>query len=104
MPFIEKSKRDLVDKDVRLAEDPGDLCYYFYKKFIKEWKLTRRWTTAHSLYKKELLELPCLDVLTGTKWTNRDIITALHLAWQVFFSKKVMIYEDEKEKENGSVE
>lgn len=103
MPFIEKSKRELVDKDVRFAEAPGDLCYYFYKQFVVAWKEERRWTTAHTLYKDKLILLPCLEELKGTKWTNKDIITALHLAWQVFFTKKVMKYEDEKETENGDI-
>lgn len=104
MPFITKDKRALVDKDVRLAEQPGELTYYFYRQFMNEWAKEKRWTTAHNLYKKFLVQTDPLFVLKGTKWTNHDVITALHLAWQVFFSMHVLEYEVQKEVENGEIE
>ena len=103
MPFITKDKRELVDKDVRFAEVPGDLTYYFYRKFINEWAKEKRWTTAHNIYKKYLIQIDHLYELKGTKWSTHDTITALHLAWQVFFNFHVMPYEVEKEAENGEI-
>ncbi len=103
MPFITKEKRLLVDKDVRFAEVPGDLTYYFYRQFMNEWAKEKRWSTAHTLYKKYLVQTDHLQALKQTKWSNHDVITALHLAWQVFFSMHVMEYEVEKEAENGEI-
>lgn len=104
MPFITPEKRKLVDSDVRLAEDKGDLCYYFYKKMIEAWKAERRWTTAHNLYKDMVLNLDHLIILKETKYTRADQITALHLAWQVFFALHVCDYENEKQFENGDID
>ena len=103
MPFVKPEIRASVDKDVRLTEAPGDLCYYFYKNLVTEWKDNPRWTTAHELYKDYIVNTDHFIELQGTKYTQRDMITALHLAWQVFFIKYVMPYEDIKEKENGTI-
>jgi hypothetical protein len=104
MPFITPDKRELVDKDVRLAEAPGDLCYYFYKKLLNEWAKEKRWTTAHNLYKQLVLNIDHLAELSDTNYTQGDKVTALHLAWQVFFSFHVLPYEGDMREKNGEVQ
>jgi len=90
MPFITQDRRELIDNG-ELANDefqPGDHCYEFYKPMVEKWKTNPRWTTAHSIYARVM----------------RSSDPARHLAWQVFFHKWVLPYEDLKEKENGPIE
>lgn len=104
MPFIKKEQRVLVDKDVRMAEVPGDITYILYTAMLAKWREERRWTTAHKIYKACVLDLWwAQELLKDTKFNKTDVVAALHLAWQVFFIKEVMPYELEKEAENGSL-
>lgn len=100
MPFITPEKRALIDKDIKSADEPGDLCYYFYKQLVEAWKQERRWTTAHNLYKKLVFEAIFPE---GTRFERADWMTALNLAWQVFFVLHVMAYEEEKMEANGDI-
>ena len=104
MPFITPDRREMINRDVRLGDQAGDLCYYFYMKFMTEWKESRRWTTAHNLYKRLVVNTDHFIEIKDTKYTIQDKITALHLAWQVFFVKEVMVYEEEKIEENGDIQ
>lgn len=90
MPFVTPDHRINPDHSI-----PGDLCYIHYKRMVEAWKAERRWTTAHKIYRK-LLEHK-RDTPLG------DDIAAHDLAWQVFFIKHVMVYEAEKEVENGTI-
>lgn len=104
MPFTKAESRQLCDKDVRLAESKGDLCYLIYKEFIAAWKKERRWTTAHELYKTKVVDTLWLyKFKQNDRYTQVDAITALHLAWQVFFADEVMPYEQEMKAKNGEV-
>lgn len=105
MPFIKQETRKAVDSDIRLADAPGDVCYALYQSLMSQWREKRRWTTAHQLYKNLVLDpYWAIEMFKDTKWTRPDIVSALHLAWQVFFIKEVMLYEEEKIEENGDIE
>lgn len=86
MPFVKQECR----AKGHTACAVGDLCYVEYKKLIDRWNEDPRWTTAHNIAKDHF------DLAT-------DEETAHFLAWMVFFCKKVMPYEDLKEKENGTI-
>jgi len=96
MPFISPESRFLLasGKD---PETVGDICYLYYQRFIRRWKETPRWTTAHNIYKEWALERTCPGI-------GEDEIAAGDLAWQVFFALHVLPYEIEKRAENGEVE
>jgi hypothetical protein len=104
MPFVTKQKREVIDKDFRFAEDKGDFCYAIYKDFVNEFKKEPRWTTIHNIYKTKVVDtLWMFKFRSNDKFTHSDAITALHLAWQVFFYKYVMDYEKKKILENGDI-
>jgi hypothetical protein len=101
MPFIKPERREMVDKRLKKfgTEDrewePGDKCYYYYKKMVDQWKANPRWTTAHEIYK---------EMLRFVKpYTHNDWDVAYHLAWQVFFQLYVIPYEEEKREQNGDI-
>ena len=85
MPFVNQDHRSKPDFTI-----PGDICYVEYKKLIDSWRKEPRWTTAHNLTKK------WFDLAT-------DEETAHFLAWMVWFNKEVMVYENQKENENGQI-
>ena len=101
MPFITQDRRKIIDhydnwQDIiACGPQPGDLCYVHYKTMVDKWKANPRWTMAHEIY-KEVEDTQPYDR------TNDDWI-AKSLAWQVFFIKYVMKYEDQKEQENGTI-
>jgi hypothetical protein len=103
MPFIKKEQRELCDKDFRFAEEKGDLCYLIYRDLLNEFKLEPRWKTIHEIYKTRLLDTVWLFKYRETRFSREDAITALHLAWQVFFITHVMPYEEKKIEENGDI-
>lgn len=94
MPFILKDRRPLIDKGTIPPDlwEPGDRCYVYYSKMVKEWKAQPRWTTADKIYRDVLLH----------NFTVEDR-AAIELAWQVFFNLYVMPYELKKREENGDV-
>ena len=89
MPFVTQDHREHIDFNV-----PGDRCYFYYRDLVSAWKEEPRWTTAHNLYK---------FVLGQRLKDGPDDRAARELAWQVFFIKFVIPYEDEKEKANGTI-
>ena len=98
MPFIKQERRKIIDqqglkhlKDIQV----GDRCYVFYKEMVKRWKENPCWTTAHKIYQ---------DSRAHPVWTSPDTDTAYDLAWQVFFIKYVIPYENQKEIENGTIQ
>lgn len=93
MPFIPQERREQLPNITFLS--PGDRCYIFYKEMVRKWRDNPRWTTAHRIYQKMQEDLRP----GGTE----DVMIAYQLAWQVFFIKHVMPYEDEREEENGSI-
>jgi hypothetical protein len=93
MPFITQEDRERIDKNPWTAGKPGELCYVFYKEMVEKWRSNPRWTTAHEIYREM-----CEDHANSF-----DEGAAKELAWQVFFIKYVMPYEDEKEKLNGTI-
>lgn len=93
MPFVTEDHR--ISPDVKI---PGDLCYIHYRKMADRWKAEPRWTTAHNIYKEMRQTLH-----DETKIYTHDARAAYELAWQVFFIKYVMPYEDKKEAENGTI-
>lgn len=103
MPFIKPERRLLIEKRTLpgLYKDgehiqPGDRCYVYYKKMVDRWKANPRWATAHEIYKDYMIE----DI---KNISYVEDLAAAELAWQVFFIKHVMPYEDQKEKENGTI-
>ncbi len=100
MPFITQENRHKTDAIGPV--EVGDRCFLAYREMLRRWRKSRRWTTAHEIYK---------DVLTNTMQYQKagvfdadDILTANQLAWQVFFHRHVMIYENEKAAINGEVD
>ena len=97
MPFIEQKRRDLIDiHGIAVLTDPqpGDLCYSYYKPMVDAWKKNPRWTTAHEIFRKMMLEYNTFSF---------DDAAAYSLAWQVFFNLHVIPYELEKRKSNGDI-
>lgn len=93
MPFTTPEARRIAE-----AVGPqtvGDRCFLAYRAMVRQWKASRRWTTAHEIYKDMIMKRP---------YKILDDTVAEELAWQVFFLKHVMIYENEKEVINGPVE
>jgi len=86
MPFVKQECR----AEGHEACTVGDMCYQDYKRLVDAWNKDPRWTTAHNL---------------TTAWFDlaSDADTAHFLAYMVWFMKKVMPYEDLKEKENGTI-
>lgn len=93
MPFVDPSHRKNPNPTV-----VGDLCYQYYKAMIDTWNMDRRWTTAHNIYMTMRLNTNKMNLAQ-----DLNSRTAYELAWQVFFAKKVLPYEDEKEKLNGTI-
>lgn len=92
MPFVPKENREIIDKyGLSACKTVGDMCYYYYKDMVKQWKECPRWTTAHLIYKNIYRE------------SYYDLDCAQQLAWQVFFQTYVMPYEYKKRKENGDI-
>lgn len=89
MPFVTKEHREHPDPSI-----PGDRCYRWYKYLVNEWNIEPRWTTADRLYH---------DIYWNDDGSSTEETVARHLAWQVFFIKFVMPYEDKKENENGAI-
>ena len=94
MPFIVQERRQPALEGTLTDIQPGDLCFVHYKYMVNEWKKSPRWTTAHSLYK---------DYVRSRTTRIDDDQAACELAWQVFFIKYAMPYEDKKETENGTI-
>jgi hypothetical protein len=104
MPFTkqvdrEKMLRWMQTGELRPGEEivVGDKCFVKYREMMQEWNKSRRWTTAHNIYKRMKQRLLCIE--NG----DEDEALAYDLAWQVFFVKEVLKYEDEKEAENGPI-
>lgn len=93
MPFVSQPHRE--NPDPRVV---GDLCYQFYKEMVDTWKQGPRWTVAHEIYLKMRLNTNRLTLAA-----DLGKRTAYELAWQVFFIKFVMPYENLKEIENGTI-
>lgn len=92
MPFIDQVSRRQLDNYLRLPSSSGEKCYIFYKQIRAMWNKNPRWTTADEIYR-----------WVQEPETYTDFKRAKELAWQVFFQKHVMKYEDEKEAENGGI-
>lgn len=89
MPFVTQEHRDKPDMSI-----PGDRCFVYYKQMVSMWKAEPRWTTADTIW-KNMAEYKTV--------MPEDHYRAMELAWQVFFIKYVMPYEDKKEAENGTI-
>lgn len=104
MPFTAQERRQPMLDGTLQEPQPGDFCYLHYKGFVDAWKASPRWTTAHNLY-AQLLKDRMLDWWGDEEpKPNHDTnFVGRELAWQVFFIKYVMPYEDQKEAENGTI-
>ena len=99
MPFITQDRRPAAEKGQLPDTQPGDRCYRAYKEMVDAFKKEPRWTTVHKIYKGHLHTLH----KTHMADVQCDDCVAAQLAWQVFFQKYVMPYEDKKEAENGTI-
>jgi hypothetical protein len=110
MPFVIKEHRIEIRRLGPIAcQDVGDMCFFFYDKMVEKWKQTPRWTTAHGIYRDFCIEQTDRDfwnptIVLATVFPLEDIKTAVDLAWQVFFQKFVMPYEDQKIIDNGDIQ
>lgn len=99
MPFIKLKQRRKIDHNgLKSTTNVGDICYFYYTNYmINVWKKTPRWTTAHYIRQRMIKETGINSKLSLEK------ITAYKLAWEVFFQRFVMPYEQKKIKENGDI-
>lgn len=97
MPFTEPNDRRKMDRIKQLQAElhalevdvkPGDLCFYQYRRMMKEWNKSPRWTTV--------------DNLLSPMFPDQEQ-RAYMLAFLVFFAFKALPYEREKQRENGDV-
>ena len=114
MPFIIEERRQLINRlGVVACNEYGDICYYFYKLMVERWNKEPRWRTAHVTYRDFILDddsgiskpniyWSTFDLLQA-KFDLLDVKAALDLAWQVFFIRFVMPYENMKILENGDI-
>jgi len=108
MPFIPKENRKVIkEQGFKACKQVGDLCYVVYIHMISEWGKNPRWTTAHDL-KQEFVICPIgsnvlQHLFTQSSFTWSDVLTASHLAYDVFFTFKVVDYERRKQIENGGI-
>lgn len=98
MPFITEDRRIAAYLGLLKDWQPGDYCYIEYRGMAYAWSIAPRWTTADSIFGHVLMQ--SLFYLVTFQFQK---LKALCLAWQVFFIKKVMPYEDKKENENGTI-
>ena len=96
MPFISPESRWILESGAE-PETVGDICYLYYKPMMQRWNETRRWTTAHNIYKE-------WAVKRTDPQMKEDEIVAGDLAWQVFFAMEVMPYELAQREKNGDVD
>jgi hypothetical protein len=99
MPFITSEARRMTDTIG--PKEVGDKCFLFYRKMLRAWRTSPRWTTAHDLYRDMVME-----PMNGTKnaFKTDDDKAAIELAWQVFFQLHVMPYELQKRTMNGEID
>lgn len=97
MPFTEPKDRRKMDKLKNLQAElsameidvkPGDLCFYQYRRMMREWKKSTRWTTV--------------DTLLAPLFPDPEQ-RAYFLAFLVFFAFKALPYERQKQSENGDI-
>jgi hypothetical protein len=77
-----------------------------YVPMMAAWRASRRWTTAHNLRKKiESGEYGqwLYPIIEGTEFTRADVNAAVLLAWDVFFGREVLKYEQEMSDKNGEI-
>lgn len=98
MPFILQDRRSPAWLGDLKEWQPGDHCYVEYQFLVILWKNSPRWTTADALFGYVLKR--SVKLLVTFQFPK---LKALLLAWQVFFIKYVMPYEDKKEAENGTI-
>jgi hypothetical protein len=98
----------MIDKDqyfsISKTEEgiqPGDRCYYYYRKMVDKWKANPRWTTAHEIY-KDMTQQILQERMDMLHYPTDDYI-ARELAWQCFFNFYVLPYEMEKMEQHGNI-
>jgi hypothetical protein len=108
MPFVTQVRREWLQKNP--PEVPGDLAYLIYKEYLRRWNLSRRWTTAHDIYRdfciwphrdpflQDLAEAICPELDPSDVWA------AARLAYMVFYERYVSDYERKKREENGDIQ
>lgn len=103
MPFTTQESRNITDTIG--PQVVGDRCFLAYRKMVRKWDASRRWTTAHEIYRDDVI-LPRLQdsVRDYMHCRTIDETAAVELAWQVFFIEKIMPYELEKKALNGDVQ
>lgn len=104
MPFITSEARRMTDAIG--PREVGDRCFLHYRKMLRAWRISPRWTTAHDLY-RDLVVIPRIQdshITDGFSQRLLDEVTATELAWQVFFQLHVMPYELQKRTLNGEVD
>ncbi len=104
MPFITGEARRMTDNIG--PKVVGDICFLHYRKMLRAWRTSPRWTTAHDLY-RDLIVTPRLHdaaITDGFSQRTLDEVSATELAWQVFFIKHVWPYEQMKCTENGEID
>jgi hypothetical protein len=92
MPFTLPERRNQMLAGILTDIQSGDRCFLHYHRMVTTFKAKPSWTTVSQLYEHVRI--------TGRSCEQQY---AEELAWQVFFIKYVMPYEDKKEQENGTI-
>lgn len=103
MPFITGEARRMTDNIG--PKEVGDRCFLFYRKMLRTWRASPRWTTAHELYRDMVMIPQAYGNLIPIPIDQQlDDQAARELAWQVFFSLHILPYEMQKRTLNGEVD
>lgn len=96
--------------DTMGPKEVGDLCFLHYRKMLRAWRASPRWTTAHGLY-RDFVMLPAaggnsagVNVAQHEYENYINDRAACELAWQVFFQLHVAPYELGKRTLNGEID
>ena len=110
IPFITPIRREMIDDDQYYSISktpegiqPGDRCYFYYKKMIDRWRDNPRWTTAHEIYKDMIYNRNHINYGEYAGEDEYDEQIAYELAWDVFFQLHIIPYELQKRNENGDI-
>jgi hypothetical protein len=110
MPYLAESRRNELDNNQFIDLTFGDLNYLITKRIIEVWKASPRYATIHEIQKAT--RVPSTD---GKLWDLRsqlsdeykisllDFDVAAELAFQEFYSRVGILYEETKAVQNGDL-
>ena len=92
-----------------MPEKVGDICCLSYEPMVRKFLANPSWTTIHRIKEQVdngVWKRTFLDSRAETfapHFLQSDLVTATHLAWEVFFEFFAVPYEKQRFEENGGV-